>query len=135
MKIYFDENFSPHFIRGLALIQQGRPNEGIEIKSIKEEFGPGTPDETWIPNVAQQHGIAITQDTNIHRLKHQWELCQKFKLGLVFIQPPKKGWGYWVIVQITVKLWLEIQKISMRERKPFGYKITATKPRLEKLNN
>ena len=136
MKIYFDENFSPHFIRGLALIQQGRLNEGIEIKSIKEEFGAGTADENWIPEIAQQHGVAITQDMNIHRLNHQWELCKRYKLGLIFVQPPKKrGWDYWKIAQLIVKYWTEIQSVVTRDDKPFGYTITATKPRLEKLKD
>jgi len=135
MKIYFDENFSPHFIRGLTLIQEGRPNEGIEIKSIKEEFGRGTSDEIWIPKVAQQHGIAITQDTNIERLNHQWALCEHYKLGWIFVQPPKKCWGYWIVVQLMVKHWTKIQAIALKAKKPFGYKMVATKPKLEKLQN
>lgn len=77
----------------------------------------------------------MNQDMNIHRLNHQWALCQEYKLGLIFLQPPKKGWGYWGIIQLIVKFWTDIQGVAKRERKPFGYKITATKPRLDKLNN
>lgn len=72
MKIYFDENFSPHFIRGLSHIQRAHPNHGIEVKSIKEVFGGGTPDEEWIPKIAQQHGVVVTQHLKIRRLRHQW---------------------------------------------------------------
>lgn len=135
MKIYFDENFSIHFIRGLKIIQESQRSEGFEVLSIKEEFGAGAPDEEWIPKVAQQHGVVITQDTNIHRLNHQWELCQHYRLGLFFVQPPKKGWNYWTIVQLLIKLWQEIKAATKAAKKPFGYKITVTKPKLDKLSD
>jgi hypothetical protein len=135
MKIYFDENFSPHFIRGLSHIQRAHPNHGIEVKSIKEVFGGGTPDEEWIPKIAQQHGVVVTQDLKIRRLRHQWELCSKYKLGLFFIKPPKNGWSYWAIVKRIINFWQQIQSISLRERKPFAYILSATKSKLEKLNN
>jgi hypothetical protein len=134
MKIYFDENFSPRLVEGLRAFQSGAPNEGIEVLSIKETFGPGTPDEEWIPKVAQQHGIAVTQDQNIHRRRHQWALCQQYKIGIVFVQPPKKGWGYWFIIQLVVKRWKEITEHGMRARRPFGAEIKATTGRLKPLN-
>lgn len=133
MKIYFDENFSIHFIRGLKIIQESQKHEGFEVLSIQEEFGRGAADEEWIPKVAQHHGVVVTQDINIHRLNHQWSLCQHYKLGLFFVQPPKKGWDFWTIVQLIVKRWPEIKAAIKKGRKPFGYKITATKPKLEKL--
>lgn len=133
MKIYFDENFSPHFIRGLALIQKGRPSEGIEIKSIKDEFEAGTPDETWIPKVAQQHGIVVTQDLNLYRLRHQWEQCQHYKLGIFFLKPQKKGWKYWDIIKVLINNWTQIQDKAKGERRPFGYVIAPRKAHFDKL--
>ena len=136
MKIYFDENFSPHFINGLKQIQAARENEGIEVLSIKEEFGAATPDEKWIPEIAQQQGIVVTQDTNIRRLKSQRSLVKDYSLGLFFIQPAKKGWDYWKIVLLVVKLWPELKELSKKKRrdKSVGYKATATKPKWAPLN-
>lgn len=134
MKIYFDENFSPRLVEGLQAFQRGKPNEGIEVLSIAKAFKPGTADEDWIPKVAQQHGIVITQDLNIHRRRHQWELCQHYKIGIIFFQPPKKGWDYWSIIQLVVKLWHEITKQSLKQPRPFASEVKATTGRLKPLN-
>lgn len=134
MKIYFDENFSPCLVEGLRAFQKGVPNEGIEVLSVAETFGKGTPDEEWIPKVAQQHGVAVTQDSNIYRLQHQWQLCQKYKIAIVFVRPPKKGWGYWTIIQLIVKLWKEITEQTMRAKRPYAAEIKATTCKLRKLD-
>lgn len=133
MKIYFDENFSPYLVKGLRAFQSGKSSEGIEILSIAEIFGKGTTDEIWIPRVACQNGIVVTQDLNIYRSRQQWQLCQSHKIGIVFVQPPKKGWSYWSIIQLVVKLWKEITRHSMETPRPFGAKIKATAGRLEAL--
>ena len=123
MRIYFDENFSPHLIEGLARIQSGRLSEDIMVCSVKGEFGQGTPDETWIPAVAKRHGVVITQDTSIHRTKAQWGLCQANKIGVVFVKPPKKGWAYWDIVRLIFKWWPEISRLARETERPFGFVI------------
>ena len=135
MKVYFDENFSPRLVEGLRAFQAGAPNEGIEVHSISETFGPGTPDEEWIPKVAQQHAIAITQDLNIHRMRHQWQLCEHYKIGIIFVQPPKKGWNYWSIILLIVKLWREIVQNGQNSKRPFAAEIKATTGRLKPLSS
>jgi len=134
MKIYFDENFPPALVKGLREFQKGAGGrEGIEVLLIKEEFGSGTADEVWIPEVAKRHGVVITQDTNIHRLNAQWDLCETNKLGLFFFQPPKKGWHYWKIVETVVVQWAKIKDLSREQSPPFGYRYTASSPRFKKL--
>jgi hypothetical protein len=91
VRIYFDENFSPHLIRAFAALQDGRAREDIQVLSIAGEFGKGCADETWIPAVAQQHGVAITQDTNLYRTRAQLELCEANKIEVFFFKPPKVG--------------------------------------------
>jgi PIN like domain len=101
MRIYFDENFSPHLVAGIRAIQKGRPSDGVMVASVEEEFGRGAPDDIWIPGVAIRYGIALTQDLNIHRVRAQWELCKTNKIGVFFFKPPKrsKAWGYWQIAE------------------------------------
>ncbi len=135
MRIYFDENISPSLIRGLKEIQNGRRSEGIEVLSIKEKFGKGTKDEEWIPKVAQEHAIVVTQDFNIRRHKVQWELCQRYRLGLFFIQPPKKGWGYWKVVCLVVRLWPETKNLSKETKKPFGYVAKGPRYKWERMGD
>lgn len=133
MRIYFDENFSPHFVEGLSTIQSARRKDGIEVYSIVREFGRGTADEEWIPAVAQKHGVVVTQDLNINRLKAQWQLCRDNKVGLFFLKPPKKGWSYWDIVLYVVSLWPRITETAHRDQKPFGYILEYPKKKLTKL--
>jgi hypothetical protein len=122
MRIYFDENFSPHLVSGVRAFQDGRKSEGVVVCSVAEEFGRGTKDEDWIPQVAAKHGIVLTQDNNIHRTKAQWELCRANKIGIFFLKPPKKGWSYWDIVRFVVKHWGEITKRAVEtDTRPFGF--------------
>ena len=134
MRIYFDENFSPALIEGLRRIQEGRRRDGIEVCSVKEEFGQGSPDEEWIPGIAIRHGAVITQDTNIHRTKAQWELCRRNKIGIFFVKPPKKGWSYWDIVQLIFRWWPRISVLSRDTERPFGFCIEHNSSKIKPLN-
>ena len=127
MKIFFDENFSKYLARGFNCFQGGYRSENIEVRHIGEEFGTGIEDEKWIPAVAQIHGVAITQDFNIHRIKHLYSLCQHNKLGIFFFKPPgKRPYTYWESIFNVLKYWRDVKEISKHEPKPFGYVI---KPR------
>ena len=121
MRIYFDENFSPAFVEGLRKIQEGRRSDDIVVCSVSEEFGRGAPDEAWIPSIASRHGVVVTQDCNIHRTRAQWELCRTNKIGVFFIRPPKKGWGYWQIVQLIIRHWPQISELARQTDRPFGF--------------
>jgi hypothetical protein len=134
MRIYFDENFSPALVEGLRRIQEGRRRDDIEVCSVKEEFGRGARDEDWIPGIASRHGVVITQDTNIHRTKAQWELCRRNKIGVFFVKPPKKGWGYWDIVQLTFRWWPQICVLSREGKRPFSFLIEQTGSRIKPLD-
>jgi hypothetical protein len=130
MRFYFDENFSPYLIRGLREFQLGRRSENFEVMSIKEEFGQGTKDEDWIPKVAQAHGVAVTFDLNINRIRAQRHLWTSHKLGMVFFRPPKKkSWNYWEKVQITVKMWQEMKTICSTHSAPFAFILQTPGPK------
>lgn len=131
MRIYFDENFSPHLICGMKALQDHRASDGITVHSIKEDFGEGAADENWIPALAIRHGVAVSQDLNIHRTKAQWTLCQRHKVGLIFFKPPKRvGWSYWQIVQLVVRLWPELCDAARNGRPPWGKYVDGLKPKL-----
>jgi hypothetical protein len=132
MRIFFDENFSPHLVAGLRALQNGMPGEGVEVCSVVEEFGRGALDEDWIPKVGAQGGVAITQDCNIHRTRAQWAICQGNQIGVFFFKPPKKqGWNYWMIVQVVIRHWEEIKRLATN-KKPFGFVI---EPHMNKLKS
>jgi hypothetical protein len=135
MRIYFDANFSPHLVLGMRAFQEGRKSEDVVVTSVADEFGKSATDEDWIPGIASKHGIAITQDLNIHRVKAQWDLCKQNKIGMFFFKPPKKtkAWNYWDITQLVVKHWPEIKKLAQATRKPFAFTIELHKSKISRL--
>jgi PIN like domain len=134
MRIYFDENFSPSLVAGMREFQNGRRSEDVAVCSVEEEFGRGATDEVWIPGVALRHGVAITQDLNIHRTRAQWELCRTNKVGVFFFKPPrKKAWSYWDIAQLVVRHWPEIKKLAADKKRPFGFVVEMTRAKFSSL--
>src|SRR4051812_49080235 len=118
MRIYFDENISPGLVSGFKAFQDGRKSEDIQVCSVVDEFGRGEVDEVWIPKVAQQHGVIVTQDLNIHRARAQWELCNTNRVGVFFLKPSKLGWGYWESIRLTLKWWEEIKDLARNGKRP-----------------
>lgn len=129
MKFYVDENITPNIAEALAILQNPRIRENIEVFTIREQFGQGTPDEVWIPKVAAKDGIVITQDLNIHRVRQQRELYMQHGLGVVFFKPPKNGYQYWDLVEFYIKRWKVVKEEVKKLNKPFALVVT---PRSEK---
>jgi len=133
MKFYFDENISPQIVKALSVLQEPLKEE-IEVFSIADAFGKAAADEEWLPEVAKQNGIVITQDINIHRTRHQRELYRNHNIGVIFFRPPKgKGVKYWEMVSKILDAWPEIKRTCERANKPFAYVITPRTKNLEEL--
>lgn len=133
MRIYFDENFSPNLVAGMKVFQEGRRRDDVTVFSIADEFEQGTPDETWIPAVAKVRGVALTQDTNIHRTRAQATLCHANKIGVFFFKPPKDGWTYWRLIQLVVRLWPDITRLASVTKRPFGFVVDARTAKIKRL--
>lgn len=120
---------SPYLARGFNILQKPeniKLPEPIEVKSIKDDFGEGAKDVDWIPIAGRNKSCVLTQDFNIYRIEHQRELCEKYGLGMFYFRPPSKnGFQYWDMLKLMVKHWPTITKISIREAKPFAYKVSS----------
>jgi len=129
MIIYIDENLSPFLARGFNILQEPlnfKLSDSVEVRSIKDDFGKGAKDEDWIPMAGESKACVITQDYNIHRIAHQRELCNKYKLGMFYFRPPSKsGLSYMDMLKLMVKHWEEITKIATNQKRPFTYKVTS----------
>ncbi len=123
MKFYIDENMPSQLAEGLAILE--KPNEeGVEVYSIQKEFGRGTEDEVWIPQIGEENGIVITQDYNIQRTHQQYDLLRKYKIGIFFLRPPGKiGYKYWEMVEKVITHWKEIKELAINSKAPFAYRI------------
>ena len=116
-------------------LPKGRRMEEFDVLHIADAFGMGAADEEWIPKVAQQHGVVLTQDMNIHRQKQQFALCQKYKIGIFFFRPPKKTpFNYWQWVDIVIRHWAEIKRITDTETRPFAFSMTRRSKAPERLS-
>ena len=60
MRLYFDENFSPHLASAFRELEKGRPSDGFEVFHMTDEFPRGTPDEEWLTAIASRHGCVFT---------------------------------------------------------------------------
>jgi len=134
MRIYFDENFPRQLAAGFREFEHGDKGGNIDVIHVLDEFDKGTPDETWIPDIARKHGCMITQDRNIHRLPHQWRLCSAYKVGVFFFQPRKSPpFGYWDWVEKVFKHWQEIKQAASRQQAPFAFLAKPAKRTLESM--
>lgn len=123
MKFFIDENMPSQLAEGLAILEKPN-NEGVEIFSIQKEFGRGTKDDDWIPDVGQNNGIVITQDYNIQRTRQQYELLKKYKVGIFYLRPPGKvGYKYWQMVKTIINHWEEIKDLAKSTKLPFAFRI------------
>jgi len=128
MTIYIDENLSSFLAQGLNFLQMPenlKLREPVDVRSIRD-FGVGAEDEDWIPQAGKADSCILTQDYNIHRIRHQKALCEQFNLGMFYIRPPSKvGFRYWDMVKLLIKHWPDITRIATREKRPFAFKITS----------
>jgi hypothetical protein len=130
-EIYLDENLSEYVADALNSLNKGYFRD-INVYSTKLKFGKGVPDEQIIPSIGKVQGILITKDTNIHRTRMQYQLCEKYKLGVFFLKPSKGMDKHWEIVKMLIENWQEIVNIINKERLPFGYEI-PTRGKMRKL--
>ena len=134
-KIYIDENFAHQLANGLDVFQQHlnrKEQLKVQVLSIKEKFGQGALDETWIPIAGKENAVVITQDLRIQTTRHQNELYKKYGLGVFFFKPPSNGYSFWEMVEQVIKRWPEIKKKTKNNR-PFAFRYKS-KGKLEKLN-
>lgn len=133
MNIFIDENLPAQLAQSLQFLEDGNA-EGVVVKSIKKEFGTGSKDEDWIPELGKIKAVVITQDHNIHRKQLQRQLYQQHKVGLiVFKGPGKFGYTYWQMVENIIKNWQEIKSTIEKAKPPFAFIITPRSSKLQPL--
>lgn len=122
IEVYLDENLSEYVADALNSLNKGYFKE-IIVRSTKTQFGKGEKDELIIPSIGKSGGILITRDLNIQRTRLQYQLCEKYNLGIFFIKLPQGMNKHWEIVKLLINSWEEIIDKIKSERKPFGFEI------------
>ncbi len=78
MTFIFDENLSPRMVQALALLDLG-------VLSIAVEYGRGTPDEEWIPKIAQRGLIYVGCDEKLRSEPMQRLALERNHVTAVFM--------------------------------------------------
>lgn len=131
IEIYLDENLSEYVADALNSLNKGY-FRNINVYSTKLKFRKGAPDEEIIPAIGRAKGILVTKDLNIQRTKMQYELCERYKLGIFFLKLSKGMDRHWEIVKMLIENWERIIEIVEKEKLPFGYEI-PTRGKMRKL--
>ncbi len=131
IEIYLDENLSEYVADALNSLDKAYFLH-VTVSSTKTKFGKGVPDEIIIPSIGEAGGLLITKDVSIHRTRMQYQLCERYNLGVFFLKPSKGLDKHWEIVKMLVNNWEEIISIISKERLPFGYEI-PTRGKIRKL--
>ncbi|MBL0126830.1 MAG: hypothetical protein IPP83_05100 [Flavobacteriales bacterium] len=120
-----DENLGEYVPRGLHLLSQHH-FPALEVISTIDDpsMGRGVKDPDLIPLVAQKHGVLLTKDINIARTRALFQMCKDYKLGTFFLKLPTGQDRHWEIVQLLVRNWQVIVKITNKEKRPFAYRLT-----------
>lgn len=131
MNFYIDENLSEYVADALNSLNKGYFTN-IIVQSTKLEFGKGAKDEDIIPSIGKKSGVLITKDLNIHRTRAQYQLCQKYKIGVFFLKMQKGNDKHWEIIKLLINNWEEIIAKSQNEKLPFAFEIPM-KGKIKKL--
>jgi hypothetical protein len=130
-EIYLDENLSEYVADALNALNKGY-FRNINVYSTKVKFGKGIADEIIIPAMGKAGAVLITKDINISRTRMQYELCERYKLGVIFLKPSKGQDKHWEIVKMLINNWEAIVAIIHTEKLPFGYEV-PTRGKMRKL--
>jgi len=125
LKIYIDENIAPQMANAFNIMQSHLNKEekkSIEVYSIADVCGEGVDDEEWIPIIAKDNSIVITQDRRIQHSRHQRELYQSEGIGVIFLKSQKNGMSFWEMFKHLVKWWDDIKAICRKNKPPFAFR-------------
>jgi hypothetical protein len=85
LRFFFDNNLPIRLVRALRPLV-----EAAELAHLRELFRPDTPDEVWIPELAEQGGwVVVSGDIAIARNKVQAEIWRQSRMTGFFLA---KGW-------------------------------------------
>jgi len=128
--VYFDENMPPHLARGFQTIQNvenlKRKNRSIDVKLLKDDFGTGSKDLEWIPELKGTNSFIVTRDIHLDKRKDEIAAYHDAGIGLFFIRGASKkaNLTVWEMLLILSRQWEEMIKIMRKRKTPFSYCVT-----------
>lgn len=81
-----------------------------DVIILRERYPPDTPDEVWMPLVAREGWIVISDDNYIRRNPAQRQLLKELHLRVVFLPGPFAMLSIWQQVERIGNWWPKILK-------------------------
>lgn len=127
IRILFDENYSPHLVEGLAILEKAnhRSQFRAEVMDIRNAAGKqGASDEEVIELAGRLKAIVFTQDTDFRKLKHKGPLYKKHNTGVVFFHSSGNKIVFWDTVVSIIRYWEDLKERIANAQPPFAFKVS-----------
>lgn len=106
MKYFFDNNLSPRYAAMLRALD-------VDVTHLREHYGRGDiDDEVWMPEIAKEGWVAVTQDRAIERRPHQAALRQRVGLRMIYLPSAFMKMPLWDQATFLVRLWRQIDQAA-----------------------
>jgi len=78
-----------------------------DVRWLEDEFAHNTPDEVWIPVVAERGWVAISRDKKIRTRMRQRSLVREYGLGCFILQQRQNltRWDYLKLLAANLDEW------------------------------
>lgn len=116
MRFFFDNNLPARLARALREVLE---TEGHEIVALRERFKEDTPDEVWLPTLAEEtEWIVVSGDQNIVRNKQQRQVWARTGLTTFFLMSAWTKGGVRLLEMSwrLIKRWPEIVELARTSR-------------------
>ncbi len=104
MKFFFDNMISVKFVRALRAVDQ-------DVVALRERFPESTPDEVWIPQIAEESPVLLTLDRHIRSRPVERQALADAGIVSLFLGPffNKRNFRFWNQFVWLVRHWTRIQ--------------------------
>lgn len=113
MKFFFDNNLSPKYSAMLRALE-------VDVVHLREAFPKRTHDDVWMPEVAKEGWVAVTQDRAIERRPHEAEVRRRVGLRMIYLPAAFMKMGLWEQAHFLVKMWPVIANAAEGMRPGLG---------------
>lgn len=116
--IFLDRSIPKSVAEALKLVRSG------DIVWLEDEFAHDTPDEVWIPAVAQRRWLVISRDKKIRSRPWQRQLIKQHGLGC-FILGQKQDLTRWAYLKLLARCLDDVERLGNEVPRPFLFVIDS----------
>jgi hypothetical protein len=131
LKVFLDNNLSPHLAHGLAALLEP---EGDQVVHLSDKFPRNTADRVWIETLGNEGGwVVISADRRIGRNPLEREAWRRSRLLVFFLA---SQWGKSPSIEIAWRLlrsWPRIREAATMFEPPATFEVPFSSGKLRVL--